>query len=125
MAENCKDGKNLKVCIEKVHQSLAETQLNIHSKRFILLTAGAVATLLPWIIPVVVVAGAVGWGLALSNNAPAKVHLPYEDNGPLAQIENLGDNISEVAFAIGEGEEAHVVVTVTVTPTPIPTPKPE
>ncbi|KAF2444647.1 hypothetical protein P171DRAFT_279562 [Karstenula rhodostoma CBS 690.94] len=123
--ENCKDRKDLQVCIEKVHDTLTNTQLNTHSKRFVLLTAGTVAAVVPWIIPVIAVVGIVAWALASEDGKPAKVYLPHEKNGPLAQIETLGDDVDYVAFSIGEGDEANVVANVTITLTPTPTPNPE
>ncbi|KAL1592775.1 hypothetical protein SLS60_011191 [Paraconiothyrium brasiliense] len=123
--ENCKDNKNLQVCIEKVHDTLTNTQLNTHSKRFLLLTAGAVAVAVPWIIAAIIVVSKIALTWALADGETGKLHLPHEDNGPLAQIETLGDDVDYVAFSTGEGDNANVVANVTITPTPAPMPNPD
>lgn len=119
--ENCKDSKNLHICIEKVHQTLSETHLNTHTKRFILLTAGTVALILQWAVTAVITLGAVGGALAIDSYKQSKVHLTYEDVAPIAQLDDIGD-ASEIAFATGSGDDIRIVATVTVTPTPTPTP---
>jgi hypothetical protein len=123
--EKCKDNKNVQVCIGEVHQILAKTELNTHTKRFILLSAGAVAVLVQSVISAIIVLGAISGVILSESNKQAKVHLPHEENGPLAQIGDLGDDVSEIAFSTGNGDEVDVVATVTITPTPTPTPNPE
>jgi len=123
--EKCKDNKNMHICIEEVRRALETTQLSTHTKRFILLTAGAVAFLIEWVIPAIIVIGSVGGGLLLNDKKESKVHLPHEENGPLAQIETLKDDVSGIAFATGTGDDTDVVATVTITQTPTPIPNPE
>jgi hypothetical protein len=119
--EKCNDGKDFQGCIGAVHEAITKTDLNTHTKRFVLLTAGTVALAMPWLAVIVVVA-AIGISLWAGSNTPAKVHLPHEDDGPLAQIQTLGDDVSEITFAMGDKDEAEVVATVTITPTPAPAP---